>query len=251
MRRKFLASTALTTSTVIVGGAAWAADMPVKAPPVRAPVAYSWNGCYGGVNAGGAWARVKHDLVVPGQGAFGSSERDTSFTGGGQLGCNWQFDPSWVVGVEGDFNYLRASHNSGFAFGGEDTVGNQETKMRWLGTLRARLGYSWNRVFLYGTGGLAFGNAKSSVLAVTNDGDVFAGSSSKVRFGWAAGAGVEYAFAERWSAKLEYLHFDLGSVNYLVTQVSGAANNLPPVWNASAKINGDLVRVGLNYRFWP
>ena len=134
MRRTFLASTALTTSTAIVSGAAWAADLPVKAPPVRAPVAYSWSGCYGGVNAGGAWARIKHDLVVPGEAAFSSSERDTSFTGGGQLGCNWQLDPNWVVGVEGDFNYLKASHNTGFAFAfsGEDTVGNQETKLRWL-----------------------------------------------------------------------------------------------------------------------
>ena len=105
-----------------------------------------------------------------------------------------------------------------------------------LGTLRARFGYSWNRVFLYGTGGLAFGNVKSSVLAVTDDSDVFAGSYSKVRFGWTAGAGVEYAFADRWSAKLEYLHFDLGSVDYLVTQVSGG-DNLPPVWNASAKVD--------------
>ena len=47
-------------------------------------------------------------LVVPGEAAFSSSERDTSFTGGGQLGCNWQLDPNWVVGVEGDFNYLRS-----------------------------------------------------------------------------------------------------------------------------------------------
>ena len=62
MRRKFLASTALTTSTAIMGGAAWAADLPMKAPPVRAPAAYSWNGCYGGVNAGGG--RVSIDQSV-------------------------------------------------------------------------------------------------------------------------------------------------------------------------------------------
>jgi outer membrane immunogenic protein len=225
--------------------------MPVKAPPVRAPIAYSWNGCYGGVNAGAAWTRIRHNLSVPGEADFSTSDRDTSFTGGGQLGCNWQIDPSWVVGVEGDFNYLKASHNTGFAFSGEDTVGNQETKLRWLGTLRARLGYSWNRVLLYGTGGLAFGDVKSSVNAITNDGDIFSGSYSKVRFGWAAGAGIEYAFADRWSAKFEYLHFDLGSFNYLVTQAPGGTNNLPPVWNASGKVNGDILRVGLNYRFWP
>ena len=80
---------------------------------------------------------------------------------------------------------------------------------------------------------------------------MFAGSYSKVRFGWTVGAGVEHAFTNRWSSKLEYLHFDLGSVDYLVTQVSGGTNNLPPVWTASAKVSGDLVRAGINYRFWP
>ena len=64
MRRKFLASTALTTSTAIMGGAAWAADLPVKAPPVRAPAAYSWNGCYGGVNAGGGWVSIDQSVTT-------------------------------------------------------------------------------------------------------------------------------------------------------------------------------------------
>ena len=116
---------------------------------VRAPAAYSWNGCYGGVNAGGGRVSIDQSVTTVlslARRTFSSSGRDTSFTGGGQLGCNWQFDPSWVVGVEGDINYLSASHNSGFAFSGEDTVGNQQTKIRWLGTLRARFGYSWNRV---------------------------------------------------------------------------------------------------------
>ncbi len=118
MRRKFLASTALTTSTAIMGGAAWAADLPVKAPPVRAPAAYSWNGCYGGVNAGGGWVSIDQSVTTAAPflpiRTFESSGRETSFIGGGQLGCNWQFDPSWVVGLEGDINYLHGSRGQSF-----------------------------------------------------------------------------------------------------------------------------------------
>ena len=92
---------------------------------------------------------------------FSSSGRDTSFTGGGQLGCNWQFDPSWVVGLEGDINYLHGSRGQSFRIPGEDTV--QQTRLRWLATVRARFGYAWGPSYLYATGGLALGDVKSSV----------------------------------------------------------------------------------------
>ena len=171
MRRKFLASTALTTSTAIMGGAAWAADLPVKAPPVRAPAAYSWNGCYGGVNAGGGWVSIDQSVTTAAPflpiRTFDSSGRDTSFTGGGQLGCNWQFDPSWVVGLEGDINYLHGSRGQSFRIPGEDTV--QQTRLRWLATVRARFGYAWGPSYLYATGGLALGDVKSSVTVTRSE----------------------------------------------------------------------------------
>jgi outer membrane immunogenic protein len=249
MRRKFLASTALTTSTVFAAGVAWAADLPVKAPPpARAPL-FSWTGCYAGLNAGGAWNRVEQDVIVPGDAAFNSSGTNTSFTGGGQIGCNWQFDPNWVIGLEGDINYLNGKRTQAFHFRGEDTI--LETKLSWLGTVRARLGYAWGRSFLYGTGGVAFGEVKSSVFAPVGTSSLFAGSVSEVRAGWTAGVGFEYAFADHWSAKLEYLHYDLGTVDYLVNLLAGSGGGLPSTWNASAKVSGDLVRVGVNYRFGP
>lgn len=251
MRRKLLASTVLTTSTALMASAAWAADLPVKAPgaaPVKAR--FSWTGCYAGLNAGGAFNHINQSVAIPGIATFGAGERDTSFTGGGQLGCNLQFDPNWVVGIEGDINYLRGNHsqNFGFPFPGEDTVGRQETSLRWLATVRGRFGYAWDRVFLYATGGLAGGRVKSSVSATTTEPAAFAGSYSSTRTGWTAGGGFEYAFAERFSLKAEYLHFDLGTAQYPVT---GNSPRLPLPWNASAKVTGDIARVGLNYRFAP
>jgi outer membrane immunogenic protein len=253
MRRCLLASTALSTSTAFIAGVAWAADLPVKAPPVAVRAApFSWTGCYAGLNAGVGSSNVDQNVVVPGVVTFGSSGRDSNFTGGGQLGCNYQIDPRWVIGLEGDFNYLRANRNQiGSFVGGEDTFGvSQQTSLRWLATVRGRFGYAWNRWFFYGTGGLAIGNVQSSVLATSTAAQAFSGSYSSDRTGWTAGAGFEYALAERFSAKLEYLHFDLGTASYLVNQVAGSAVT-PSTWLASAKISGDIVRVGFNYRFIP
>jgi outer membrane immunogenic protein len=266
MRHHLLASTALTASTAVMAGAAWAADLPVKAPPPPIKAPFSWNGCYVGLNAGWASSQFQHDRDIPGVSIFlvtrelnfDSSGRDSSFTGGGQIGCNWQFDPKWVLGLEGDINYLNGNRNENFSFPfaghGEDTVvGAQQTSLRWLGTFRGRFGYTWDRWFLYATGGLAVGDVKSSVsaTALSRTGislSQYAGSYSADRVGWTVGAGFEYAFAERLSAKIEYLHFDLGNAGYSVV---GTNQFLFPLWNVSAKVSGDIVRVGLNYRFVP
>ena len=255
MRRNLLASTVLTTSTAFMAGAAWAADLPVKAPSAApAKARFSWTGCYAGLNAGASFNHIDQNVEVPGVATFGSGEKNTSFTGGGQLGCNLQFDPNWVVGIEGDINYLKSNRGQTFAFpfaGGEDTFGaqgTQETSLRWLATIRGRFGYAWDRWFLYATGGLAVGDVKSSVSASTTEPAAYAGSYSSNRTGWTAGGGFEYAFAERFSLKAEYLHFDLGTAQY---PVAGNSAFLPLTWNASAKVSGDIVRMGLNYRFAP
>jgi outer membrane immunogenic protein len=249
MRRNLLASTALTTSTAFMAGAALGADLPpVKAPPVPPPL--YWNGCYIGGNAGAASIHAHQDISIPGFAVIDTSGKKTGFTGGGQIGCNWQPDPNWVLGLEGDVNYL-AFHRSGFfstVVGGEDTVGVHDTSVRWFGTLRARLGYVFGGGFLYATGGLAISDVSSSVSGTAGSG-TFAGSltSATPISGWTAGAGYEYAFTQWISAKVEYLHFDFGGRSYPVTFVPGS-NSLPTTWTASNKISGDIVRVGVNFQ---
>lgn len=260
MRRNLLASTALTTSTTLMAGAAWAADLPVKAPPLQAPPPFSWTGCYAGLNAGGGFTSISQTITVPGFASFDSNGHESSFTGGGQVGCNWQFDPRWVLGIEGDIDYLHASHSQNFLFsttfaGGEDIVGSQQTTLRWFGTARVRFGYVWDRVLYYATGGLAFGDVSSSanaIITTVTPNPVFSGSTSDTRLGWTIGGGAEYAFTDRISGKLEYLYFDLGNVNYNVIQTSGfVIGGFPTSWPASAKTTGSIVRVGLNLKLWP
>ena len=111
-------------------------------------------------------------------------------------------------------------------------------------SVRGRLGPIWGRAFLYVTGGLAIGKVESSVSATTEVGfdTTYAGSVSQTRLGGVVGAGIEYAFTDRVSAKVEYLPFDLGSVDYVVTAVVPTV--LPATWNASAKVSGDIFRRG-------
>jgi outer membrane immunogenic protein len=244
-----LTSTALTTSAVLASGAAFAQ-----------PVTFNWTGWYIGVNAGGSSTSIDHSVAVPSIGAaparfFAFDGRDGSFTGGFQAGYIWQFAPNWLAGIEGDINYLRGSRANGFAylFVGEDVVGNINTRLRWLSTVRGRLGYTWANTMVYATGGFAFGGVRSNVSASRFDDDVleatFAGSYSSTRTGWAVGGGLEQALTNWVSLRIEYLHFDLGNFSYNVTRVSGAAHpSVPNTWLASGQVSGDIVRVGLNLR---
>jgi len=244
-----LTSTALTTSAVLASGAALA-----QSPPV-----YNWSGFYIGVNAGGGWAKVEEGLSIPGRLAYQASNRDSGFTGGGQLGYNWFIAPNWLFGIEGDFNYLKGTRQDTFGFvfnTGEDVVGRQETRLRWLNTVRGRFGYVWANTAFYATGGLAIGKVESEVSATRRDTGValatFAGAYSSTRTGWTAGGGIEHFLSNRVSLKVEYLHFDLGDFNYNVNRATGPAlPAVPSQWLANGKVTGDLVRFGMNYRFAP
>lgn len=257
MRRTLLTTTALTTSTLITG-AAWAADIPVKAPPRPvAPPPFSWNGCYVGLNAGGAWVNIDQRVDIPGVNAFESSGTAGAFIGGGQIGCKWQRDPNWVFGLEGDIDYSSAKRTNDFSFiHGEDVVAQQRTKLLALSTIRATFGYAWERSLLFATGGLAVGDIDSCVSATARNfsGSVtgqFSGCDPSWRTGWTAGVGIEHAFTDRISAKLEYLYFDVGHVGYNVNSTTGVPPpGLPATWSASAGMIGNLIRLGVNYKFY-
>jgi outer membrane immunogenic protein len=215
-----------------------------------------WNGCYVGLNAGGAWVNIDQRVDVPGITAIESSGNTSAFIGGGQIGCNWQRDPTWVFGLEGDIDYSSAKRTNNFSFvHGEDVVAQQRTKLLWLSTVRARLGYVWNGSLIYATGGLAIGDIDSCASATARNPGTgvvngqFSGCDPTWRTGWTIGAGVEHAFTDKISAKLEYLYFDVGHVGYNLNSATAPPPPLPAVWNASAGAIGNLIRVGVNFKF--
>src|SRR5262245_7714759 len=239
-------------------------------PTPGVTAAYGWTGCYLGANAG--WIGGAERIVTrpgPGQ-SIGppsglppgdaallthsySSQEAAGFTGGGQIGCNWQRAGSaFVFGVEADLNGAGLSESRLAAYPGlllPDTAINvpahSETvtkSLDWYSTLRGRAGLSWDRWLGYVTAGLAVGHLESSFEASLGP---FAGSDSRTRYGWVAGGGLEYALGKNWSAKVEYLYLDFGTYSYTVPHTV--------VDNRFSSVDVDaqehVVRAGLNYRF--
>jgi len=241
-----VAMAALATSA-LGGIPARAADLPrrTEAPmaPVYAPPVFTWTGFYVGLNAGAAISDSRYQFSP----FFNQNGNGgVAFTGGGQIGYNWQMG-ALVLGLETDLNYRgRSSNNNGATgFGGANT-----STAGYFGTVRGRLGFAaTDHLLIYGTGGLAYGktNFPTTIAGIDAFGTprAFVGSNNNgVTVGWTAGAGLEYALTPNWSIKGEYLYVDLGrkSVAY-VDALSGAS------LTASANNRNHVVRMGLNYRF--
>ncbi len=226
--KKIIAATALIGSAV----SAQAADLPTKAPYYKAPIAqvYNWTGFYAGVNAGVGFGRSYTTFATPVSGdAFRLG--GLGGLGGGQIGYNWQFGNflgfgNLVLGVETDIQ--------GAGINDDRTTGFNQ-KIDWFGTARGRVGLATGSVLTYFTGGLAYGNVKTSF----NDGTANSLTLSNTRTGWTIGSGVEAALGGNWTGKIEYLYIDLGNQNG-VTPVDGSI--------LGSDIRESVFRVGLNYR---
>ena len=194
---------------------------PPYAPPIFVAPLYHWTGFYVGLNAGYGWGNTNWS------GPANFSLAPNGWLAGGTVGYNFQTG-SIVFGVEGDLDYmnLKGTNSSAICSG-------CYFKDTWLSTVRGRLGYSFDRWLPYITGGGAWGNV---YLAGPF------GSENKTKGGWTAGAGVEWAFAGPWTAKLEYLYVDLGTATCGMASCGFATDE-------SVSFKANLVRLGVNYRF--
>jgi outer membrane immunogenic protein len=163
---------------------AFAADMPLKAPPPPAPALFSWSGGYVGLNAGYGWSSGSANIVngdpaselfvtnIPFSGTFASSFHQNGGLAGAQAGYNWQIAPNWIVGLETDIQYAHITGSSTHTifldpavFGANFPfiVNSQRALLDWFGTLRGRVGVLLNpNMLVYGTGGLAYGEDRAS-----------------------------------------------------------------------------------------
>ena len=207
MRKLFLAASAILP--LLTGVPAKAADMPVKTPSYRAPppIAYSWTGIYFGGHLGAGWTTQEWRAIdfVLGTLRFGSGTA-SGFLGGAQIGVNYQVD-AMVFGIEADFSWADLSGETCFTF---LALVQCNSKADRFGTVAGRLGIAVDRALVYFKGGAAW-------VHDTHDLTIFQanfGQSSTVsnnKWGWTAGAGVEYALTRNWSAKLEYDFMDFGT----------------------------------------
>ena len=235
--RAFIGGIAFAASTIVCICSAQAADLPrARAPAPVAPVAYvppvyNWSGFYVGGNIGAGFA--DSSWTDPFTGAHDTFNKG-GFIGGGQVGANVQFN-ALVLGIEGDFDW------TGLKASGHDSLGNTiGTNTQWTSTVTGRVGAAFDRLLVYGKGGVAFAHDNDSL----NIGGA-AASASLTRTGWTAGAGLEYAFAPNWSAKIEYDYLGFGSETV----------NLPtaafPTYSTGASLNIQEVKAGINFKFGP
>ena len=217
-----------TVALLVLGSTSvFAADLGArtytKAPPVPVAPIYNWTGFYVGANVGGAFGG---DNGVNGVGVA-SSNRDSAFLGGGQVGYNYQFAPNWVAGIEGDISGLSSSDRN-FA----TAAGAFRDRTDWLASVTGRLGYTWGPTLVYAKGGVAFrdDNGLSGTTPFT---------ANRNDTGYTVGGGLEYMFAPAWSAKIEYQYYNFDS-----TTVSPAG-----IPSFSYKDDIHTVKAGLNYHF--
>jgi outer membrane immunogenic protein len=226
--KKFLLG---TVALVALGATvpALAADLPArtytKAPPAYAAPIYNWTGFYIGGHLGGAFA-----------GNNSLTGNNGRFLGGVQGGADYQFAPSWVIGVEAQYSWL-ASNNTGVLFPGGVLVTSNSDQ---LGSVTGRLGYTWGPALLYAKGGFAWKDRNDIGVSVggapvpfTTDGDH--------RDGYTVGAGLEYMFAPSWSAKVEYQYYNFGDTTF----TSGPAS----IVGVRFRDDEHTVKAGVNYRF--
>ena len=221
MKRFFLATGAFIALAAPATAADLAARPYTKAPePIAAPL-YTWTGFYIGGHIGGAFRDNNNNL-------FGTND-DARFLGGGQVGADYQFSGSWLVGIEANYSYIDRNNNAPLLFPG----GNFTHELRGLASVTGRVGYVWGPGLLYVKGGYAYADTRNTGVGP------FAFNNS--RDGFTVGGGVEYMFAQNFSAKLEYQYYQFDN-NQLFT---GA----PLVGLGNFRDEEHTIKAGLNYRF--
>jgi outer membrane immunogenic protein len=222
-----------------------AADLALKAP-AAAPIRFTWTGCHVGGHIGGA---VSDDRTINDLGVI----RDYSgvgFVGGGQIGCDYQFAPNWVVGAEGRaaLSSLRSSHGGSVRNLNNGVVVPSQfiTTNDFLASATARLGYvhaeHW---LLYARGGAAWTRERNEDPFILPMGTPVDPSTTSTRTGWTVGGGVEWAFAQHWSANVEYNYYDFGTHDITMTNAAPLVN----IFGFQVRDRIHTATVGVNYHF--
>ena len=256
------------TLALCVIGSARAADLPAesvyKGGPLIVPV-YDWTGFYLGISGGYSRGNASNSYTLTGFPPFTGSTQMNGGEFGGQAGFNWQAGRSFVIGFEADLQgtwqngtdsppgvRTTTTCNPGILSlipcPTTITLGVDE-KLRWFGTARARVGFlPWDHVMLFVTGGAAFGEVESTASITSSATTILgvpiitvaSGTATNTRGGYTVGGGSEWVLSGPWTAKLEYLFVDLGTISN--TFIGGTVI-------ATSHVRDNIIRVGINYRF--
>jgi outer membrane immunogenic protein len=193
-----------------------------------APSNFDWSGAYGGVNAGYGTAGLSDSAAIAGISAM------SGVIGGAQAGYNLQRG-DWVYGIEADIQYSDQKRTLSVPFLGFLPTVTAGHKIPWFGTVRGRIGRSFNRSLIYATAGVGYGKYEMFVSAA---GNTFRFNQSKAAL--ATGAGIEFMVTDQMSAKAEFLYLDTGN---------GTSVTLPGIGALSSRARDAVTRFGMNYHF--
>jgi len=259
MKRLLLATVALAALSAPAMAADLATKYPVKAVAV-VPV-FSWTGFYIGANVGYGGDKFNFNEVesygYPYNYYYGDSINSSGFFAGGQIGYNYQFANNVVIGVETDLQWsgIEGKHDTSYAayygYADNESFG---ASVDYFGTIRARLGYAFDRFLPYITGGAAYGKTNVNYSYSNNYPYATGYSQSSTNWGWTIGGGVEYAITNNWTFKTEYLYVDLGSTDYaysvgyaqdaMIAYDRGYSN-----YTGSVDTKFHTLKAGVNYKF--
>jgi outer membrane immunogenic protein len=261
------------TAILLLGcaGIAAAADLPTKKSPSPPPPVFTWDGLYIGGQIGGGWARDKvsnsSSVSLPAIGSGSVSE--SGIIGGAHAGYNWQFG-HLVYGLEGDFEGANLSKSSNCAIqslvtgvsvttGGCGQIANLavaesfRSALPWQSSARARLGYAFGNVLVYGTGGVAIAGIDTRYTEVVSLLPVIATrtepSFNRTAVGFTLGGGVEYAIDANWSVRAEYRFSDFGKPKPIAFN---QLTNFAPASSGIAvyhSVDESAVLFGISYKF--
>jgi outer membrane immunogenic protein len=240
--------------SALLAAPAMAADLARPAPPPPVPYKapppvyfYSWTGCYIGGHGGGLWAK-KDWTAAAGDPAFAAgssfgSHSPSSGLAGAQLGCDYQFAGGFVIGIAGDYAWTYATVTSADALNNAffaTTTFADQSRVRSLASVTARIGYAWDRFLGYVKGGGAWERDEYSIFNL-----VEVGYAAETRSGWTVGIGGEYAFTNWLTAFAEYDYYDFGTrTNTLVQPVIGGVFDVVDIRERKS-----VFKAGLNLRW--
>ena len=239
--------------TVVAGPEPLPSGKEMKQVAPAPPPECNWTGFYIGLNVGGQWGHSEDRSI---DGYFAGVDNvlwgydESGVVGGGQVGYNFQWN--WLVlGVEADGGYMnldgRGTPRIDRVLFASDTHG--ETDSDFYTTIRGRLGFAFGHWLFYATGGGIGVNYETRVIdncdvAPCGDELINAGKT-EFNWGWTGGGGVEYMFGCHWTAKAEYLRYQLDDQHFSGTGVNFGGN----FRFTGIGTEGNIVRAGLNYKF--
>ncbi len=209
---------------------AFAADRAVK--NTTPATSTDWTGFYIGAHVDAASTRANVTAADPTQ--FAASRTSRSVYGGVDFGYNHQFPSGLLLGVETDISFPNSYPSDAAIWDAPTARGVLREEVDYIATLRGRVGYAAGNWLTYVTGGFAWNESHFfRDDAATGDEE----HRSRVRPGWTAGGGVEYAFQRGWSARLEYLYTRFGTANVMFSNGATYASSF----------DTHLLRLGLNW----